>query len=443
MMKSFELRHFLAPRALMYWRYLLWRSQWYPAERMAELQNRLLRKIVSHCATEVPYYRRMFAELGLEATQIQTAHDLKYLPILGKGDVFEHHAEFRPDNVKLRRAQQVRTTGTTGTPLTLYWDINVNIMEMCSQWRHYSWMGYRLGDPFLDIRNDIPDLERDYRWNGKCRSLEATVKKIDESNLDRYIDLLRKYRIKFWRGHALAIDTLCAQLMTRDCPDVVPDLIVSLGEMLTPGKRARIEQWTGKPICDNYGLMEHTVLICQCPQGGNHICSEYGIVELIKKDGTAAAPGEEGRIVATGLHNRAFPLLRYDTGDYAICSDRVCACGRSLPLVERIIGRNDDGVLNASGEMKRGLALSIIDVDREIKYSQIVQDRAGALEFYIVPTEQFSHAIEATITKRLENVLGPGMEITFHIVDQLPHTEGLKPKFVVNKVASNAAKVRL
>ncbi|OVE79707.1 hypothetical protein BVY01_01660, partial [bacterium I07] len=72
----------------------------------------------------------------------------------------------------------------------------------------------------------------------------------------------------------------------------------------------------------------------QCPESkGYHIAPEYGIVEIIASDGTAARDGEEGRLIATGLHNRAFPLIRYDTMDFAIASERRCTCGRTLPII--------------------------------------------------------------------------------------------------------------
>ena len=51
------------------------------------------------------------------------------------------------------------------------------------------------------------------------------------------------------------------------------------------------------------------------------------------------APGREGRIVATPFYNLAMPLIRYDMGDYGILSPEPCGCGRTLPVLQRILGR--------------------------------------------------------------------------------------------------------
>src|SRR5205823_58106 len=57
------------------------------------------------------------------------------------------------------------------------------------------------------------------------------------------------------------------------------------------------------------------------------------------------APRSPGKLLVTDLVNRAMPLVRYQIGDVVVPSDRVCRCGRGLPLVERVEGREADYVL--------------------------------------------------------------------------------------------------
>jgi len=390
--------------------------------------------MIRHCEKNVEFYRRVFQEQGIRSEEIRSLEDIRKLPIVKKEDVFDYQDQFAADDLERYNAHLVRTTGTTGTPLRIWWDRDVEVIELCCQWRHYSWMGYRLGDAFADIRNVIIGMSENYRWNWKCRGLEININKVNEDNLHKIVESMAKHKVKFWRGHAEAIFKLCSLLDKIDQTESKPDYIILLGEGLAPEKREFIDNWLGKRACDNYGLMEHTALICQCPEGGNHVCSEYGIVEILCDDGSPALPGEEGRIVATGLHNRAFPLLRYDTGDFAVASDKVCVCGRSLPLVERIIGRTGDYVLNAHGEWKYGLSLSVVDVENEIRKSQIVQDAPGELKFYFVPTRYYTENIKAKILERIAFVMGPGMKVTFHPVEELPYKQGVKTKYVICKL---------
>ncbi|MBN2412339.1 phenylacetate--CoA ligase family protein [candidate division KSB1 bacterium] len=430
-MKEFRISEFLSPGNIIKWRYLLWKSQYFPPEKLQLLQWNYLSKILDFCFEHVPYYKRLFQDLGLKRDDIRSMKDITLLPILSKDTVLEKHDEFIPDNLEKCRPITVRTSGTTGSPLELYWDVDVNIFELVCQWRHFSWLGYNLADPFMDIRSFSRHLGQKYRWNWKCRGLEFSSQYINEANINEYADLLRKYKIKFWRGHSSAMNYLCQLLDYADIQDVKPKFIVSVGETLLENQRDYIENWTGALVRDNYGLNEHTALICQCPDRGYHICSEYGLVEIINDNGKPAQPGEEGRIISTGLHNKAFPLLRYDTRDYAVYSDKKCQCGRTLPLIESLTGRADDRLVNANGKVIAGLH-NTFKYANGIKLSQIVQKEAGVIDVYVVPINHFDDPLKELLIRVLKNELGNTMVIRIHVVDDIPYRKPGKFKFVVS-----------
>ena len=70
-MIEFKIRDFLYPKDLLYWRWSLWRSQYYPRERLLRLQQKLLSRILDHCFEEVPHYRTLFAKLGLRRSELR------------------------------------------------------------------------------------------------------------------------------------------------------------------------------------------------------------------------------------------------------------------------------------------------------------------------------------------------------------------------------------
>jgi phenylacetate-CoA ligase len=306
-------------------------------------------------------------------------------------------------------------------------------MELLCHWRHYSWFGYKLGMPFLDIRNYSQHLSGHFRWNWKCQSLEISIHHLNKSNIKTYAKLFKRYRIQLWRGHPHAINQLCRYLDNAKIHDVKPKCIITVGEALLAYQRKFIETWAGVSIGDNYGLTEHSVLICQCPEGGYHIATEYGIVEILNEDGTKADFGEEGRIIATGLHNKAFPLLRYDTGDYAVLSNQTCSCGRTLPLVKALTGRIDDHILDANGRWVSSLHRSFKFVNG-IQCSQIVQKEFGAIDVYIVPTKDYHEHMKTLVFARLHKELGERMHIQIYTVKELPFKSLKKFKFVINRL---------
>jgi phenylacetate-CoA ligase len=118
------------------------------------------------------------------------------------------------------------------------------------------------------------------------------------------------------------------------------DLIFSLGTVVDVETRERCRFAFGCEIADSYGAGEIGQLAAQCRECGvYHISSEAVLIEVLRPDGSAARPGEIGRVIVTGLYNYAMPLIRYEIGDLAEVGSADAACGRGLPSLRRILGR--------------------------------------------------------------------------------------------------------
>ena len=429
-MVEFRFADYWSPPAICYWRYTLWRSQYYCPEQMRALQWKHLSRLIRHCQRKVSYYRDLFQKHRLD---VRSLEDLSRVPVLDKETVRSRLEEFKADDFKRYRPREIHTAGSTGTPMRVYWDIGSNILELTCQWRHFSWLGYRLGDVILDLRGgEHPG----HTWRWKCRLLEISADSVNASDIQRWIDLLRSYKPTLWRGHSLSIYSFCRVMAEAGIEEPKPRAIATVAEPLLQSQREFIESFTGVKVGENYGLKEHTALIIQCPQGGYHIASEYGILEILKPNGDAAKPGEEGRIVTTGLHNRAFPLLRYDSGDLAIPSDRVCPCGRTLPLVERITGREDDYILDSRGRWVSGLRFALWNKSG-IRLSQLIQSKAGSLDVYLVTTQEYTDQMGQEIIQAYKERLSNKMQINIRLVDQVPVRDTPKFKFVICKLDRN------
>ncbi len=79
------------------------------------------------------------------------------------------------------------------------------------------------------------------------------------------------------------------------------------------------------------------------------------LIEILKSDGSPAELGEEGEIVHTDLHKRAFPLLRYKTGDMAKLEKINCPCGENL--IFSIQGKKGLDYFKFSGVILRSEAI--------------------------------------------------------------------------------------
>jgi len=102
--------------------------------------------------------------------------------------------------------------------------------------------------------------------------------------------------------------------------------------------------------------------------------AEHVFLEIVDEAGREVAPGEMGRVLVTTLENYLMPLVRYQIGDYAIAAEGSCSCGRTLPLIGRILGRQMNLLRRADGGLISGWPLvNVLRAAQALSVFQIVQ----------------------------------------------------------------------
>src|SRR6202021_2920702 len=97
-------------------------------------------------------------------------------------------------------------------------------------------------------------------------------------------------------------------------------------------------------------------------------------LEVVDERGAPSRAGEMGRVLVTTLQNHLMPLVRYEIGDYAIVATEPCICGRTLPALDRVIGRSVNLFRLRGGRLLSPWLLMGAVRDRlELKQYQIVQ----------------------------------------------------------------------
>ena len=128
-----------------------------------------------------------------------------------------------------------------------------------------------------------------------------------------------------------------------------------------------------KAFCENiydaYGSAELGGIVAQeCEaRTGLHVNTELSLVEVLK-DGEPCSEGERGRLVVTNLRNLATPFIRYEQGDSAVVLDD-CACGRHMPLIAHIRGKDPSSIQMKGGmRIPRATLNSIVGHMEEAKH---------------------------------------------------------------------------
>jgi len=212
--------------------------------------------------------------------------------------------------------------------------------------------------------------------------------------------------------------------------------IVSWGDSLYTHYREEIEAIFQAQVCDTYGIAEGVQIAAQCEYGQYHLHALDAVVEFLEDDGSPVQPGEIGNIVVTRLHPGPMPLIRYTIGDLGIASElESCPCGRGLPLMDSITGRNADVIVTPSGNrLIVHFFTGILEHFSEIDSFQVVQKYPGEILIRLVQKSE----INTELLTRIENALvekgAADLMMKFEIVESIPLQNTGKHRFVINQV---------
>jgi phenylacetate-CoA ligase len=195
----------------------------------------------------------------------------------------------------------------------------------------------------------------------------------------------------------------------------------TIGEIVSPELRARAHDLLGVEIFDAYSSQEAGYVALQCPQSGlYHVMAEALIVEVLRVDGTPCGEGEIGAVTITDLHNHATPLIRYGIGDQAEVGPS-CPCGRGLPTLRRIIGRDRNLILMPDGSLRWPLIGALgpggFAGFAPVLQVQLIQHARDRIEVRLVVARPLADAEEQRIAERIRASLGYPFHLDFHYFD--------------------------
>jgi phenylacetate-CoA ligase len=164
-------------------------------------------------------------------------------------------------------------------------------------------------------------------------------------------------------------------------------------------------------------------------------------LEILKEDGTAAAPGEVGEIVITLLTNYSMPLIRYRIGDMGAWAKEPCSCGRGWPLIAEVAGRVTDNFRSRSGSVIYGAYFRHLLFYRNwIRKYQIIQEDYDLIRILIVPSDQKEDPKEYYAAELVEiadkiRILIADCRVECDFVDAIDSAQSGKFRYTISKVA--------
>ena len=415
-------------------------SQYFDKKTFKENQEERLRYIIQVAYDNVPYYRKLFRNNHLKPSDIKYIEDLNKIPILQKETVKKFGDDFISKDFNRKNLVAVKTGGTTGTPLTLYYTKDaIRYIFAFSEARFKHWAGVKSGDKlasflhgadaFVPISQTKPPF---WRWNKAYNQLLFSVFHMNENNLKYYVKKYNEFQPKIIQGYTSAIDIFAKYILEYKIKVFSPKAILVSSETLFDVQRRDIEKAFNCKVYNGYSSAENVAHIAECEKGRLHINPELSIVELKKIVGTE----NKYEIIGTNLFNLVMPLLRYRTGDIVTLPDeKKCPCGREFPLANRIIGRTDDMLMTPEGNYIGSASMSVVfELVNNIQEVQIIQNKMNEIIVKVVKLENFNKYDLNLLKDRLKERLGNKVSIKVVFVNQIKRTRAGKFRFIISNI---------
>lgn len=147
----------------------------------------------------------------------------------------------------------------------------------------------------------------------------------------------------------------------------------------------------------------------------------------------SANPNEIGRIVITDLFNKAFPMIRYDTGDlgiYDLVNEEV--------VIKKIYGRKLDNIYDPKGNIinphsiARGIKL-VLNSD-STKQWQLIQKSSNSFVLKLSLKRKLKQEEKNNVINILKKTIDEDIHVNIVVVNEIPVLNSQKRQYVINEI---------
>lgn len=379
-----------------------------------------LQSLLKHASSTTPFYKCYEKEV-----------DLSKYPIINKAIIKEHLNDFISEKFDIGRLTSTTTSGSTGTPFTIYKDSNKVSRHQAAVIFFNEKAGLSLGQRLYYFRvwNKIN------KKNGKDQFMQniipVEISRFDENDANNLMHKIRKYKKPASiLGFASALTELSRLTSTFSFEKPLNlKSIISMSEHLPEATRKCLQEQFCCSVVSRYSNMENGFIAQQVQDSDYYTINTADFkIELLNLDNDEPVKeGELGRVVITDLYNYAMPLIRYDTGDTAVCNvinNRI--------VFKSISGRITDLITNSQGQtMSPHIIANTLWEYKELQQYQFIQRGKKNYTIRLSVTKPFLR--EENLKRQLLSYLGKDAEISFEYVNEIPVLQSGKRRSVINE----------
>ncbi len=406
-------------------------------EAQIDLVEKKLKDIVKFAINNVPFYTK-FSSLKGDIDNKSIYNVLKELPIINKEEINKHQYAFL--SKKRTKYLTSKTSGTTGTPLTVYMDRFTDLLSDALQWRRTKWAGYEkgdwiarlVGDPIIPLR--IKNPKKPWIVSRFDKRVYLSTFHLSKNTSRKMGMLLNKLQPAFIMGYPSSLEILCGYLNDINFQmHWVPKKILFSSEPMYPHQEKIIRSVFRSDIRGLLASGEKTISASQCQKGTYHLSLIDGYVE-----GQFGIMDNKQPALLTTFSNKSMPLIRYQQGDVIETKpSSKCECGRTLPIISPVITKDEDWIITPSGRKVSPSAITWAFIHQDIKgikKSQVVQCSRKDVKVYLNMGSDNFLKNKNILKESLNKVFFDEMNIEIIKSDQIEIKKSGKSRFVVNKL---------
>jgi phenylacetate-CoA ligase len=414
--------------------HILAASEHWSRGQIEEFRNEKLRKLITHCYENVPYYRGTMEERKLAPQDIQRAEDLIKLPVLTKDAIRTYSRELLAKNISTMTVTWPKTGGTTGEPIQVCKNIECRAWSSMCYERGLKWGGLKVDEPRVKLFGGTLGIGNtrliDRLGNLFRRDLFLPAFELRNETALNYFDKIRRSKCRFLIGYASAIYRL-AVLAKENNQEIEFTSVFPTAELMLPEWEEMIRKTFKCSVLPYYGCGEVNSLGFSDPGSGYLIPEEHALIEVAQADGGTHLYGE-GTFLVTDLDSYAMPIIRYANGDAGKISPS--NGHRPFSRIERLDGRYNSLLMTDKGDLISGvIGTHVFRLTSSVETYRIIQEEPLRLVIKIVPRTELSERDQHLILDLYSKYLGNRMKITIEIVPNLPPPPSGKSVFVINR----------
>ena len=417
-------------------------------EELKIFQDNKLKELLLHSYKNVPYYHRILRDSDvIDENENINLDNFDRIPILTKDIIRREGENLYSKDYQKRKYYTNTSGGSTGEPVKFIQDKYYDDWNIATKIYFKKFVEQDVGDKELRLWGSERDILegkeklsirlRNWLYNRK----ELNSFKMSEKDVFEFVDKWNEFKPRWVEAYVQSVYEFGKFIRENDLNIYSPKGVLTSAGTLYPEMRGSIGDVFQCKVFNRYGSREVGGVACNCEKSDElHVAVWRSYIEILDANLNPIKTGEIGKIYITTLDNYSMPLIRYDIGDIAVRSENEqCSCGRGMPLIKKIEGREISVFKTKEGKIVPG--------EFFIHFIGVVFNKGFISKFQVIQKDYYLIKIKVVILDKIgfengkneiinsiKKVMGQDCKVEFEFVDVIEPLESGKYLYTMSEI---------